>query len=132
MAVWVGAMNSPPRSATVPSGMACDQVRPPTRSRASSTTTSWPASSRRRAAVSPDSPAPTTTTSMSGSAALVAAAPREAREGGQRRLGLHGAVRQQAVQAREVERVPAVLVLGQPGLPVDALEVQLLATGGQE
>ena len=60
----IGAMNSPPRSTIVPSAKVCDQVRPPTRSRASSTVTSTPARCSRQAACRPARPAPITTTPL--------------------------------------------------------------------
>ena len=57
-------IHCPPRSNACPSTTGLN-VRPPTRSRASSTTTRRPAAATRRAATNPDNPAPTTITSVS-------------------------------------------------------------------
>src|SRR3954452_20216706 len=57
---WVGPTNVPPRSETSPPPSWWFQMRPPTRSRASTTSTDLPAWMISRAAVRPAMPAPTT------------------------------------------------------------------------
>ena len=59
------ARNAPPRSIVPPPGRSTDQIRPPTRSRASRTTTVFPAFVSSHAAVRPAYPAPTMQTSAS-------------------------------------------------------------------
>ena len=88
-----GPIHCPPTSTGTP--FTCFvQVRPPTRSRASSTTTEWPFFRSARAVVRPASPAPTTTTSAER---LWRRPPAMRRRGGGHRgtrAGCHGAAEQ--------------------------------------